>query len=881
MTPQTGARPAWRWAWLLYGAGIYAVAAIVLTWPLALHLTDHLIDHNHPAGKADPYLNAWILSWGIHALTHFPTRLFQANIFYPAPDALAFSDTLLGNQPLFAPIYAVTGNLVLAYNLTLLGAFILNGLCLACLTHSVTRRSLPALVAGSFYAFAAVRFPDLVHLQLLSAWWAPLAFLALDAWLREPRPLRMAATVLAVWCQFLSSAYLGLMLAWLLVPYAIRRGWRERWRRLTPRVLLDLATAALLAAVLFFPVATPYLRSQAQWGHERGLQDQLHYSAQPTSFLAAYETNWLYGDLTRPFRRQDAQWQTSLCLGLLPWVLACAGFLPVRGTRRGRDGPPCAVPPGYLLVAGLAVLLSLGPILIWGDEPAQWPLPYLALYLWAPGFRAMRVPARFFLVGLVPLAVSTGVAVARLLAWIERRWPETAKAATRLTAIVLFAGIMVESSHTPVPLQRAQIAGNDEASTRLRELARDGAILEIPVAPFATLREAIRMTRSTQHWASMVNGYSGFWPGSFFELTALVNEPGLDDSVLEALEAIGVRTLVVHLDELREEDRALWRQDPPRFRRLEPLYTTPTLRLFRLKGPVPHSDSLEAVLQVPSRLPVGGRLHLELQLNAPADKPWVNPGPLGRWPVKVSWIPGDPKAPTLQKVPLYLPTVLPAGRRYMTILPLETPGGSGVFRLEVRGPGFRVDREITLGTVSRAGSLRAGMFWLGAQRVEAEAGTPVTIHARIRNQGEAIWGESLEGLAKGITFRHLAHLGGLNFWWAPLDLPGQGSEWPIWGAEQHTLWVATPQSYLGRFALRLRWLREGRSISSRILPLPRDVFPGQDLELSWVVQAPNDPGPYDLELTLDAPMLEPIPGDNQQNRLRVPARIHARVGGPA
>jgi hypothetical protein len=28
-------------------------------------------------------------------------------------------------------------------------------------------------------------------------------------------------------------------------------------------------------------------------------------------------------------------------------------------------------------------------------------------------------------------------------------------------------------------------------------------------------------------------------------------------------------------------------------------------------------------------------------------------------------------------------------------------------------------------------------------------------------------------------------------------------------------------------------------------------------------------------------MLEPIPGDNQQNRLRVPARIHARVGGPA
>jgi hypothetical protein len=236
-------------------------------------------------------LNAWILSWVVHALTHFPTRLFAANIFFPAPDALAFSDTLLGNQVLFAPVYAATGNPVLSYNVTLLGAFVLNGLSLALLARVITGQTPPAIVAGFVYAFAPLRFPHLVHLQLLSAWWAPLAFLALDAWLREPRTFRLMGAVLAVWGQFLSSVYLGIMLAVLLVPYAVWRGWPERQRLLTVRAVRQLAAAAILGTALFLPVTMPYIRSQAQWGHERGLEVQLALSAQPASFLAASQTN--------------------------------------------------------------------------------------------------------------------------------------------------------------------------------------------------------------------------------------------------------------------------------------------------------------------------------------------------------------------------------------------------------------------------------------------------------------------------------------------------------------------------------------------------------------------------------------------------------------
>ena len=49
---------------LLRAAGLYLAAALVLTWPLAAKLTTHL---GAVEGAGDPFLNLWILGWGMHA----------------------------------------------------------------------------------------------------------------------------------------------------------------------------------------------------------------------------------------------------------------------------------------------------------------------------------------------------------------------------------------------------------------------------------------------------------------------------------------------------------------------------------------------------------------------------------------------------------------------------------------------------------------------------------------------------------------------------------------------------------------------------------------------------------------------------------------------
>ena len=71
---------------LIRAAGIYLVAALVLTWPLAIHLTSRL---GAVEGAGDPYLNLWILGWGMKAWLSDPMSVlngsvFDANIFHPA-----------------------------------------------------------------------------------------------------------------------------------------------------------------------------------------------------------------------------------------------------------------------------------------------------------------------------------------------------------------------------------------------------------------------------------------------------------------------------------------------------------------------------------------------------------------------------------------------------------------------------------------------------------------------------------------------------------------------------------------------------------------------------------------------------------------------------
>src|SRR6187431_3336602 len=125
----------------------FALVTLVMASPFVDYR--HLTDASY---EGDSRLLIWTLAWDSHAwLTGSP--LFDANMFYPADEALAWAEHHVGIALFAAPIYAVTGNPVLAYWFVWLIAFPLNALAMQALAYRVTGDRVAAFGAGLVYAF--------------------------------------------------------------------------------------------------------------------------------------------------------------------------------------------------------------------------------------------------------------------------------------------------------------------------------------------------------------------------------------------------------------------------------------------------------------------------------------------------------------------------------------------------------------------------------------------------------------------------------------------------------------------------------------------------------------------------------------------------------
>jgi hypothetical protein len=469
----------------------YALLLAIMSWPLVLDpARSGVVD------RPDGRLNAWILAWDVHALLHEPGRLFQAPIFHPLPDTLAFSENLLLPAVLAAPALLAAGP-VLGYNVVLTLSMVVSGLGAQLLVRRVSGDRLAAFVAGAIFAAGAHRWVRLAHLHAQVTLFLPLALLALDRFW-ERRTLRRALLVgLLLALQGLSSIYLGAITATVLAVAVVV----GLFGGLRARDLLALGAGAALAAAILAPVARPYLRMRAFQGEEFSLQTVAAYAGTLESYAAGGTRLW--GALGRrhldPERVRD-----TLFPGLAVVVLGFAGL--AVAPRRYR-----AV---ALAASAVAIVLSLGP------ETAL----YRFLHEHVVFVRGIRALARFSLVPVLCLAVLAGLALA------GRRWVAS------LLALVL---AMLESSNVPL-----RYGTYDAPPPSARWLAgKEGAVAYLPLGE----RDTEVMLQGMAHLRPLVNGDSGFMPRHYTRAMELL-EPGLSEEGLRLLRALDVRHVVSRRD---------------------------------------------------------------------------------------------------------------------------------------------------------------------------------------------------------------------------------------------------------------------------------------------------------------------------------------------
>ena len=514
----------------------FCCLALALTWPLVLSAPSAVED------RLDALLNTWILAWdGQQALTA-PTRLFNANIFHPYADTLAYSEIILPQALIALPFTLATGNPVLGYNIALLASFALSGFAMYLLGARLTRSVWGGIAAGVVFTFNAYKMSNVAQAQLLALQWLPLALIYLDRTLsprRQPdkRQARRDALLLAVFfvLQALSSFYYAMLSA---LALALAAGCIViANRRRVSRSSVMRTVAALAAAGLFMlPFMLPYLRVASSLSFRRGIDESVPFSASLSQYAQALPNNLLYGGLAP---------QTPVVIGGYPldalfpgiFTLAMAGLGLVAWIRRPRLW---AFP---LLLAVSAFVLSLGPVLMSAPgHPAGLPLamPYRLLYE-LPGLQALRAPVRFAALVFLGLSLLAALGVAAL----TRRGRDGAR---RLLALGAAALLVAEVVTVPAA-NTAAVAVPPGVPEVYTWLARQPAtvVLELPMIGEVEERGLLNQYYSTYHWQTTPDGYSGFIPPSHgqivYEMQSFPSERSL-----RLLQGLGVRLLIVHQD---------------------------------------------------------------------------------------------------------------------------------------------------------------------------------------------------------------------------------------------------------------------------------------------------------------------------------------------
>lgn len=570
---------------LLRGAAIlavYLVVAGVCTRPL-LELRE-----THVAGGAgDPVLNASILWWNATTIP-FSEQWWNPPYFHLTKGVSAFTENLVGVSPISTPLYRLTRNPVTTYNLTLFLTWPLSAFAVYLLVRFLVHRDDAAFLAGLAYGFTPYRTAEMGHIQMVASFWMPIALLGLHGFIERRRPVWLVVFGAGWLLQSLANGYLMLFGAVLIALWvAFFCSARNEWRAAG-----GILAAWVVASLPLVPVMLRYREVHEYYGLRRDLSDVISYSVPAAGWLEVTDFVWfwrhvlpdgkddLFPGVTAVIvvlsaaivsvRRSNRDRLSSGARLLLIGAVAITAisvavivYTIFAGPWRVDVGPVAmrvsdidralivAVLFGGLLLflapglrdalrrrsvfvfytAGVIAMgvLSCGPVISVGNAIVLDATPYSWL-MNVPGFRELRVPSRFWMLGVLCLAVAAGLGFARL---------HLSRQSTRIVLLLsISAGLLLDGWMRDMPMAAAP---ERRAKVERRDLTLP--ILELPLGP---QWDAAATFRSIGHRRGVFNGVSGYDPLHYQVLQEGLNEQRPE--ILRALSSFGSFDVVVNED---------------------------------------------------------------------------------------------------------------------------------------------------------------------------------------------------------------------------------------------------------------------------------------------------------------------------------------------
>jgi len=449
----------------------------------------------------------WTAEWGFYALgqKHSWDLFWNAPIFFPHPNTLAYSDSLLTFQLIYTPLRWV-GLPVLAALYVGLGIFAVSCFSLTVLLLRQLKLFSPLESCIIAYAghFSLMMANFLPHYQLFGFHTAPPFIISLYLFLscRKLRWLLLSQALYVMGSCF--AAYLapslvviGLGLVIIMAPSVIKESSWKEWRRL----VVPSALTSLLFGFILYQIQMKFYIQMLGSTETQSLEEIAIYAANPGSLFSGRSVNSYWW---KPFGggySRNGQWESAYFPGFLLLLGLVAGaFRLIGAPQKAIDLPLRRLAVGMLCLAALALIVS------WGPYVENQKAPFFFMIKVAPFLKNTRAIGRYGMFAALPL----GVMLVVCLRCITGKAMGTCRG-TALAVVTLIA-LAIESLPTGKAFAYKEPIG--DRHTQFATIIKPGQpVAELPchaAGHLETIRRIMeQMNGGLYHHGHLVLGYSG------------------------------------------------------------------------------------------------------------------------------------------------------------------------------------------------------------------------------------------------------------------------------------------------------------------------------------------------------------------------------------
>ena len=518
---------------------IFLISSVYITYPLIFHLGDLV------TGYGDQYLISWIMNWNIHQLFINPLDLFNANIYYPYKNSLAFSETFLTSSVLsIIPMWLLKEPIV-TVNFTLISSIFMVGFFTFILSFYLTKNFWASLISGLLIIFSPVFLDKKTHIQMLSIQWIPLSILFFIMLTKSFKPRYLLFSMLFFLLQFYNSFLPGYFLIFFYLIYLFFIFIKDKNKII--KLFTKTNFLILLSTfVLMIPIIKPYYDVFKEYNAARNIRDAIHFALQPEDLIYPNEHTVLEPLLLQISNIKQYKQTDEIKSGYIGLVFTLLSLLTIFYAIK-KINKKNILENSFLTAGLLGLILSFGPALHFARETIHKPfviiLPYAIFYYIIPGFSGFRNSSRWEMLFIFSIAILISIVLPSILKNNKK---------SLIIYLLLIVGIVAEYNFPMKFYPVTQVKDFAQSYKWLSNTPKNSIYITMPIHNWNSPNYAIELEReyySTQNFRKTVNGYSGFSPFKWQEdiLYLFSNFPE-NESILR-IKKMGVNYIIVNKNE--------------------------------------------------------------------------------------------------------------------------------------------------------------------------------------------------------------------------------------------------------------------------------------------------------------------------------------------